>query len=113
MESHLLNDLAVPLLSSLSRGTEGVSNLAPGDPSRPSCNDGVNDLTLSITKRLPISDGPCWRMSGGLSSGVDPQSYDEPGGAMNGTSRLMTEATSGSQEEVGRASCLHAVQRRA
>ena len=47
MESHLLNDLAVPLLSSLSRGIEGFSDLAPGDPDRPSCNHGVIDLMLS------------------------------------------------------------------
>jgi hypothetical protein len=47
MESHLLDDLAVPLLSSLSRGTESFSDLAPGDPSHPSCNHGVNDLTLT------------------------------------------------------------------
>ena len=47
MESHLLNDLAVPLLSSLSRGTEGFSDLAPRDRGRPSCNDGVNDLPLT------------------------------------------------------------------
>ena len=47
MESHLLNNLAVPLLSSLSRGAEGFSNLSPGDPGRPSYNDSVNDLTLA------------------------------------------------------------------
>lgn len=47
MESHLLDDPAVSLLSSLSRSTEGFSNLAPGDPGRPSCNDGVNHLTLA------------------------------------------------------------------
>ena len=47
MEPHLLDYLAVPLLSSLSRGTEGFSDLAPADPGRPSCNDGVNDLTLT------------------------------------------------------------------
>jgi hypothetical protein len=34
MESHLLNDLAVPLLSSLSRSTAYYSNLVPGDPGR-------------------------------------------------------------------------------
>lgn len=45
--SHLLNDLAVSLLSSLSRSTERFSDLAPGDPGRPSCNDGVNDLALT------------------------------------------------------------------
>jgi hypothetical protein len=47
MESHLLDDLAVPLLSSLSRRSENLADLAPGDPCRPSCNDGVNDLTLT------------------------------------------------------------------
>jgi hypothetical protein len=47
MDSHLLDDLAVPLLSSLSRGTEGFSDLPPRDPGRPSCHDGVNDLALT------------------------------------------------------------------
>ena len=47
MESHLPDDLAVQLLSSLSRGAENVADLAPGDPSRPSCSHGVNDLTLT------------------------------------------------------------------
>ncbi len=47
MESHLLNHLAVPLLSSLNRGTEGLSDLAPDNPSHPSCDDGVSDLTLT------------------------------------------------------------------
>ena len=47
MESHLLDDLAVPLLSSLSRRSENLADLFPGDPGRSSCNDGVNDLTLT------------------------------------------------------------------
>ncbi len=34
-------------LSGLSRGTEGFSDLAPGDPGRSDCNDGVNDLMLT------------------------------------------------------------------
>ena len=45
MESHLLDDLAVPPLSSLSRRSENLADLVPGDPDRPSRNDGVNDLT--------------------------------------------------------------------
>ncbi len=45
------------LLSSLSRGTEGFSDLAPGDPCRPSCNDGVNDLTLTTgTSHTPSTE---------------------------------------------------------
>ena len=45
------------LLSGLSRGTEGFSDLAPGDPCRPSCNDGVNDLTLTTgTSHTPSTE---------------------------------------------------------
>ena len=47
MESHLLDEPAVRQLRRLDRRSEGFSDLAPGDPDRPSCNHGVNDLMLS------------------------------------------------------------------
>ena len=34
-------------MSRRSRGIEGFSDLAPGDPGHPSCNHGANDLTLT------------------------------------------------------------------
>jgi hypothetical protein len=47
MESHLLDEPAVRQLLRLDRRSEDFSDLAPGDPGRPSCNHGVNDLMLS------------------------------------------------------------------
>jgi hypothetical protein len=47
MESHLLNDLAVPLLSSLSRPAKDFADLVPGDSPRSCTRDSVHNLTLT------------------------------------------------------------------
>lgn len=47
MESHLLDDLAVPLLSSLGRRSENPADLGPGDPGRPSGHHGLDDQALT------------------------------------------------------------------
>jgi hypothetical protein len=57
MESHLLDDLAVPLLSSLSRRTESLTDLARGDPGRPNGHQSIDYLTLTTctSRRAKVS----------------------------------------------------------
>ncbi len=58
MESHLLDEPAVPQLRRLGRRSENIADLAPGDPGRSDCNDGVNDLmrTTGTSQRSTLEE---------------------------------------------------------
>jgi hypothetical protein len=56
MESRLLDNFAVPLLSDLSRGTEGFSDLAPGKTQRQCTGGSVKEAQL-LNRRSRICPG--------------------------------------------------------
>jgi len=47
MESHLLDDPAVPLLRHLGRRSENLADLVPGDPGRSGCHHSIDNMKLT------------------------------------------------------------------